>query len=194
MSLGAKLPYRQVYPLAQKLIERLAPACARIEIAGSLRRKESHVGDIELVAIPKFERPVMGVTASEHWGWSELDHLLTVWDSDKRIDIVTGGKLRGKERKYTKFLFKSSAGQTYTVDLFIQPDPATWGVNLMIRTGSSDFSRRMVTPKAKGGLKPDDVEVVDALVWRDGAVVPTPEEQDIFELWSLAYVAPEKRR
>lgn len=56
------------------------------------------------------------------------------------------------------------------------------------------FSRRMVTPKAKGGLKPDDVEVVDALVWRGGAVVPTPEEGDVFGLWGLAYVAPEKRR
>lgn len=194
MSLGAKLPYRQVYPLACKLIERLAPACARIEIAGSLRRKESHVGDIELVAIPKFERPVMGVTASERWGWSELDHLLTDWDRDERIDIVTGGKLRGKERKYTKFLFKSSAGQTYTVDLFLQPDPATWGVNLMIRTGSQAFSHLMVTPKAFGGFAPNDIKVEGALVWRNGAVVPTPEEQDIFELWSLAYVAPEKRR
>lgn len=193
MSNGTKLPHRQVYPLAQKLLERLAPACDRIEIAGSLRRQCPAVGDIELVAIPRFVRPIMGVTPAERWGWSELDHLLADWDRDKKIDIVKGDKLRGKKRRYTQFAFASNAGQTYTVDLFIQPDPATWGVNLMIRTGSSGFSQRMVTSKAKGGLMPDGLRVENALVWADTRLLLTPEEEDVFELWEMAYVRPEER-
>ena len=193
MSSNAKLPYRQVFPLAEKLVERLAPACARIEIAGSLRRRCPFVGDIELVAIPKFERPIMGQTPVERWGWSELDHLLVEWDRSKKIDILKGDKLRGKKRRYVQFAFASNAGQTYTVDLFIQPDPATWGVNLMIRTGSSEFSRRMVTPRAKGGLMPDELRVNEARVWRGPEAIETPEERDVFELFGVEWIRPEER-
>ena len=193
MSSNAKLPYRQVFPLAEKLVERLAPACARIEIAGSLRRRCPFVGDIELVAIPKFERPIMGQTPAECWGWSALDHLLVDWDHNKKIDILKGDKLRGKKRRYVQFAFASNAGQTYTVDLFIQPDPATWGVNLMIRTGSSEFSRRMVTPRAKGGLMPDELRVNEARVWRGPEAIETPEERDVFELFGVEWIRPEER-
>lgn len=193
MSSNTKLPYRQVMPLAEKLVERLAPACVRIEIAGSLRRQCPYVGDIELVAIPKFVRPVLGQTPVECWGWSELDHLLAKLESAKQIDILKGGKLRGRDRKYTQFAFVSNAGQQYTVDLFLQPDPATWGVNLMIRTGSQDFSRRMVTPKAKGGWMPNEFNVADARVWLGPDAVTTPEERTVFELWGMAYVRPEER-
>lgn len=193
MSNGFKLPYRQVMPLAEKIVERMASACERIEIAGSLRRKAAFVGDIELVAIPKFVRPVMGQTPTECWGWSELDHLLTDWDKAKKIDILKGDKLRGKKRRYVQFGFASNAGQTYIVDLFIQPDPATWGVNLMIRTGSSEFARRMMTMRCQGGLMPDCYMVQDARVWCGGEVVPTPEEQDVFALWEMEYIHPEGR-
>lgn len=193
MSSNAKLPYRQVFPLAEKLVERLAPACTRIEIAGSLRRRRPFVGDIEVVAVPKFERPVMGQTPAECWDWSALDHLLAQWDRAKQIDILKGGKLRGRDRKYTQFAFVSNAGQQYTVDLFLQPDPATWGVNLMIRTGSQEFSQRMVTPKAKGGLMPDELHVADARVWRGPEALATPEERAVFELWGIPYVRPEER-
>ncbi len=193
MSSNTKLPYRQVFPLAEKLVERLAPACARIEIAGSLRRRCPYAGDIELVAIPKFERPVLGVTKQEEWDWSALDHLLAQWDRAKQIDIVKGSKLRGRDRKYTQFVFVSNTGQQYTVDLFLQPDPATWGVNLLIRTGSQDFSRRMVTPKAKGGWMPNELNVADARVWRGPEALATPEERTVFELWGMAYVRPEER-
>ena len=193
MSSNTKLPYRQVFPLAEKLVERLAPACARIEIAGSLRRRCPYAGDIELVAIPKFERPIMGQTPAECWGWSALDHLLVEWDRSKKIDILKGDKLRGRERKYTQLAFASNAGQRYTVDLFLQPDPATWGVNLMIRTGSQDFSRRMVTTKAKGGWMPDEFNVADARVWRGPDALATPEERDVFALFGMAYVRPEER-
>jgi len=193
VSSNPKLPYRQVMPLAEKLVERLAPACTRIEIAGSLRRRCPFVGDIELVAVPKFERPVLGVTKQAEWDWSALDYLLAKLDSAKQIDILKGSKLRGRDRKYTQFAFVSNAGQQYTVDLFLQPDPATWGVNLMIRTGSQDFSRRMVTAKAKGGWMPDEFNVTDARVWRGPDALATPEERDVFALFGVEWIRPECR-
>ncbi len=38
--------------LAERIVTTLSPACERIEIAGSIRRGSSTVGDLEIVAIP----------------------------------------------------------------------------------------------------------------------------------------------
>ena len=54
------MPLAFATTLAKKLVDELAPYCQRIEIAGSVRRQSAEVGDIELVAIPKFaERPTV---------------------------------------------------------------------------------------------------------------------------------------
>jgi DNA polymerase/3'-5' exonuclease PolX len=179
MSETAKRSYDQMYRIACGLVERLQPACERIEVAGSLRRHKELIGDIEIVLIPK---PLLNLLG-EPMKQTEVDVMLGGWP----VSIIKNGE------KYKQFTFDSKAGQTYTVDLFLQPDPATWGVNLMIRTGSADFSRQMVTRKSEGGYMPEHFSVRDARVWRNGAAVATPEEADIFALWQMDFVAPELR-
>ena len=44
---------QKAYKIAQQLVHVLKPHCARIEIAGSIRRMKAQVGDIEIVCIPK---------------------------------------------------------------------------------------------------------------------------------------------
>jgi DNA polymerase/3'-5' exonuclease PolX len=91
------------------------------------------------------------------------------------------------------FTFYGKGGYPYVVDLFLQPDASTWGVNFLLRTGDAEFSRRMVTPKWRGGFMPDGFTVQDARVWKDGAVLDTPEEADVFKLWNMEFVQPEDR-
>lgn len=79
------------------------------------------------------------------------------------------------------------------MDLFL-PSVETWGVLYMIRTGSSEFSRRMVTKKSMGGLMPDDLSVADGRVWRNGAALSLPEEADVFALWQMDFVEPRDRK
>lgn len=179
MSEATKRPYEQMHRMACALVERLRPACHRIEIAGSLRRQKPMVGDIEIVLIPIPLTNLFG----EPLETTEVDVALDRWP----ITVIKSGA------KYKQFTFDSTAGQTYTVDLFIQPDPATWGVNYMIRTGSADYTRRMVTKRSQGGLMPDELSVRDARVWRNGAAIETPEESDIFELWGMDFVEPKER-
>lgn len=53
MSAGPRMPLAQALDLAVELQDLLAPACERIQIAGSIRRLRETVGDLELVAIPR---------------------------------------------------------------------------------------------------------------------------------------------
>ena len=39
-------------PIANQVVEKLAPFCQRIEVAGSIRRRRPFVHDIDLVVIP----------------------------------------------------------------------------------------------------------------------------------------------
>lgn len=158
-------------PLAETLVSRFAPNCERIEIAGSLRRLKSEIGDIEIVAIPT---PAL---------YEQLDTLLT----DGKI---RHGQPKRWGQKLRTFLFDTIGGYTIQVDLFLQPDPATWGCNMMIRTGSQEFSKRMVTERSKGGFMPDGYQIREARVWRGDTALPTPDELDVFMLWGMACVEP----
>lgn len=179
MSETEKRPYAQVLHVANHIVEALRPACHRIEIAGSLRRKKEMVGDIEIVAIPKLHTNLIG----EPMDTSEVDDLLANWP------IVLGKN--GK--KYKAFSFEWQPGWTFKVDLFLQPDPATWGYNFMVRTGSAEFSKAMVTPIEYGGHKPKGYEIREARIYRNGVLLHTPEEEDIFRTWGMDFVPPEQR-
>lgn len=179
MSDTTKRPYALMNDLATKLARRLMPACQRVEIAGSIRRCKPMIGDIELVLIPKHVTNLFG----EPTGVTEVDLLLQSWP----IQIIKNGQ------KYKQIVFTGNSGTPYTVDLFIQPDPKTWGVNYLIRTGSSDFSHRMVTRHTQGGWMPDQYTVRDARVWCNGAALDTPSEESVFDLWRMDFVEPEDR-
>jgi hypothetical protein len=78
-------------------------------------------------------------------------------------------------------------------DVFIQPDPQTLGVNFMIRTGSAEFSHKMVTKRSLGGWMPDCYAVKEARVWQGETPLHTPNELDVFALWGMEYVEPQQR-
>lgn len=181
-----KHPYDRALPIAEALAERLAPHCQRIEIAGSLRRKADMIGDVELVAIPKFEEVEVDL-----FGDTRRRSLL---DAYLEARLAEGSIAHAPHKRWGEkmkaFTFESTAGETYKVDLFIQPDPATWGVNFLLRTGPAKFSHAMVTAQSKGGLRPDKYEVSQARVWEGSRALSTPAEEDVFRLWRLEYPEP----
>lgn len=186
MSDTVKRPYAQVMRVAEVLVSSLLPACHRIEIAGSLRRERPLVGDIEIVAIPqiitKTQANLFGEPLSET-AESMVDGVLESWP----LTFHKNGP------KYKQFSFEWQPGWTFKVDLFLQPDPATWGWNFMIRTGSADFSKKMVVPCRFGGYKPEWATVEGARVWREGKALDTREESHVFELWGMEFIEPKDR-
>jgi len=141
-----RYPLAAATVLAEHLLARLAPACERIAIAGSLRRRKTTVKDIELVAIPK------QVPADDLFGdvtKSALDDLLAV-------EIAAGRLARNLQHKgdgaRAKYLWLPDGD--LAVDLFLA-DADNWGNILAIRTGDGGFTKRLVTSTRLGGCMPD---------------------------------------
>jgi DNA polymerase/3'-5' exonuclease PolX len=181
MSQGKRMTLAQAAGVAQFVMHRLRGSVVRIEAAGSVRRRRPEVGDLELVCVPRFDQVQADLFGDQVERVSLLDQQLL--QEDWR-------ELKGGD-KYKQLLVL----RRYTVDLFIQPDPATWGVNFALRTGSADFARWLVTPRAKGGALPFGMYVQAARLWQAGSVLPleTPEEADFFRLSGLPWIEPAER-
>jgi DNA polymerase/3'-5' exonuclease PolX len=170
-----KLALSDASALALLMIERLKPLCRRIEIAGSIRRRKSEIGDIELIAMPLFEYDLFGNPTDSHKlngvEWESFGKLVKNGNKFKQIELHEGINL----------------------DLFIVTPPAQWGVLFLIRTGSAEFSHRFVTSKQSGGLLPSYLKVKDGAIWSHNRIIQTPEESDVFDLAGIPFIEPEKR-
>jgi len=159
---GMTLEYAR--EMAGALVELLAPACERIEIAGSVRRRKAEPNDVEIVAVPAWTQ-----IASQLWGPLEgenlldrkCNELLALGTLEKRPDS-RGRSCWGTGIKRAVFY----QGQDYApVDLFQVVEPAQWGVIYAIRTGPGDFNRLLVTSRRWGGGCPLDRKVAGGRVW-----------------------------
>lgn len=168
MSDTAKRPFTEALTIAQKIVAGIADTCTEVVIAGSIRRRKAVIGDIEIVAIPKGD---------------QLYQLLDEKLEAGTIRHITPRKRWGQRQR--SFMLGS-----WMVEIWIQPDPATFPVNLMIRTGSALFSKRMVTPKSAGGFMPDWYKIDGSRVICDGQPIAIEDEPQIFEMWGIDFVEP----
>ena len=197
-------PLRLALPVAADLATPvaadLAPVCERIEIVGSIRRRRADVGDIEIVAIPGFSRGMFGGP-----GASLLDLAL--------VQMVNRGRLLRAsktplERLTCKPFYIPSLlreGHYFKLEINVS-DAERWPVELAIKTGSANFSHRLVTPRnrliAPGvyGLLPSHWRIMDGWqVWEypgGGAErrrVLFDSEREFIEAVCGEWVEPERR-
>ncbi len=174
----------KIYAIARALRNVLAPACERIEIAGSIRRGKENPKDIELVAIPKlltdycrtdmFDEPEARTT-------SLLDPLIYHHTNEDPNHLRDGPRYKRRLRG------------PYKVDLFIVLPPAQWGVIFFLRTGPAqpwniNMVKRWTTITHGGHCTAGHLRTLG------GAIIDTPEEADVFEALKLDYIAPEHRQ
>lgn len=203
---------RIVYRAAETLARFLEPACARIEIAGSIRRRKPEPKDIELVAISNLmlgdtqgdeQMPMFGPMpeTEKHLAvWYLLESLYRDRDASGNARVVPlkpGTSERIVDPNWTR---KKVASTRYVklhlqrsdvvVDLFLTT-PEAWGAILAIRTGPADFSAAMVRrwTKLSGGGHFTDGRVVDA----KGMALETPEERDVFAVCRMHWLEPFER-
>lgn len=112
--------------LAQEIIEQISPYCEQIEVAGSVRRKKSEVGDIDLVLIPKqllWHRIIAALQRT-------MDAKLV-----KRGDMIAQLTIKGA-----------------SVDLYVATSE-TLGPLLLIRTGSAGHNIKLSKRALSKGMK-----------------------------------------
>lgn len=172
MSNGAKVQRTEAMEMANELISRLGKACQRVEIAGSLRRGKQQVGDIEIVCIPHLQPDLFG---GEDYLWREVREALAAYK------MVKGGD------RYQQY----NLGRCMA-DVFVTTREQ-WGVIFTLRTGSAEFSRKLVTPRTYGGMMPNDMHILDGRLWNRGVSVETQEERDLLAAMGLEWVEPEQR-
>jgi DNA polymerase/3'-5' exonuclease PolX len=204
MSGSYRFKREDALPRAQMLLEQLRPVCEQVEIAGSLRRGKATVGDIEIVALPKFEEHVIagqiglfgGGTAATTTRVNQLDGALDrlVAAGDLHRDRpYTHQKGRWGEKMKTFWVsLTTGEGIEYVqVDLFIVTPPAQWGPIFTIRTGPSDFGQALMQYiNNRTLLKQDN----GYLSYRGtGEIVQTPTEESYFSVLGLAWIAPADR-
>lgn len=180
MSNTDKRPRPQVLPIANKLLDLFAPFCEHIELAGSLRREASMIGDIEICCIPKV------ITTPDMFGGSaiacsllknELDRLL----SEGKIDHIEPRHWGEINRRFT--FITGQLETVYSIDLYMW-DAENWLFNFLIKTGPKSFSKAMITEQRKGGYLPNGWCIKNGFKIYDATDThqPVESERDIFEV------------
>lgn len=176
MSSGRPLPFDQAFEVAKEAATRIRPHVVRLKAAGSLRRRNITVGDLEIVAEPRMvEADLFGTLAPDLGPLKqELESMGQIVRNGSRFIQVLG-----------------LLGHTgLALDLFLVHPPAQWGSILAIRTGPWQLGRYCVTAMKERGYAHKEGHVVRT---DTGEVIPTPTEEAFFELAGVECVPPFRR-
>jgi DNA polymerase (family 10) len=155
--------------LASKIIQTIENCCEKVEVAGSIRRQRPEVNDIDIVAIPK---PFM---------WNRIPLLMY---SELDAKTVIGGP----QIIRMNIPFANSPDHQAQVD-FYAATLGTWGLLLLIRTGSTEHNIKLCSWAKSMGLM---LSAKDGVI-KNGQVIASQTEEDIFKALCLDYVAPGDR-
>lgn len=186
---SVRIPLAQAARLAEEVAWLLDPCCLRREIAGSVRRRKPHVGDIEIVAIPRLGEPMLDLFGNESGDGPDLldRHVRQLLEDGMfaaRPDI-NGHTAVGT--RYKRLLYRDAP-----LDLFTATE-ANWGQILAIRTGPGLFSKQLMSSRLQGGWLPVGVRSEGGQMWRGKAALEMPEEADVFALVGATVLEPWRR-
>lgn len=172
-------PLADALAVAETLRDTLAPACHRIEIAGSVRRKRADPADIELVCIPK---PSDGIFEQD-----ALDAAIQVLFYDGVLDYRLNAKGQRTYGPKNKLLLHVPSG--IPVDVF-SCSPGAWAMAMMIRTGPSELNVRMMQRFLDMGYK----GYIYGVKNRQGEDLELLDEAAVFRLLGWTYQEPWERK
>lgn len=169
MSSAKEIPAATARAVACKIVAELKPACDRIEIVGSLRRRRPRVHDIDIVLLPKVQSgPLLQTVLS---------------------NLIERGSLtpvRGKEKIRTFVATKTGI----PVDIYVASEE-TWATLLLIRTGSKEHNIKLARRALDLGMRLRASG--EGIEGSDGTLIKVTAEEEVFSLLGLGYLRPEER-
>ena len=168
MSAKKDMPREKALKLANDFVEKTRDLYSKIEIAGSIRRKEEIVHDIDFAVIPSIK---------DYAAWKAL--------VSKRVEEI-GASAKTFGEVISDFIYRG-----VQVNLFICPSEDSWGVTLMWATGPKGHTIGM-TIKARN----KKLLYNSQGVWtRDTppTLIPARTEHDVARVLGWKYKPPESR-
>lgn len=183
-----KFPRTQALAVAGELCRALKPACARLIVAGSLRRRKAEVGDVEILYIPRVEQrqdpqELLPKLVPVNLADEVLNGLLAAGVIAKRA-TKTGAEPWGPKNKLAVHVPSG-----IPVDLFTATE-ANWFNYLVCRTGSADNNLIICNAAIARGMKWNPYG--EGFTF-NGKTIPVTSEREAFTHVGLAYKEPWER-
>jgi DNA polymerase/3'-5' exonuclease PolX len=191
-----KFPRASALAVVRELLAELKPACEKIVVAGSLRRRKEAVGDIEFVYIP---RMVQVADPEDFFGKkitvNAVDQLLARWIAEGTIGrrlSKLGRTMWGPQNK-----FAVHCASEIPVDFFAT-DHARFYNMLVCRTGGAATNVAICEGAQKWGWKWEPYD--EGFVRKPSSAGPeyhdvrvVHSERDVFSFAGLPYLEPWER-
>jgi DNA polymerase (family 10) len=162
----AELDLREAEKTAAKVKATVEALCELIEVAGSIRRQKPKVHDIDFVVVAKNDAE-----------WQKINEKLK--------------QLKAKPNCSGNSVIKAFVpceNGFFQVD-FYRAKPSTFGIHLLVRTGSADHNMWLVGYAISKGMR---IKYSEGLI-KDGVAVAGETEQSMFEALGLPHPLPSKR-
>jgi DNA polymerase (family 10) len=162
----AELDLEEAQRTAAEVKAAVEAQCEQIEVAGSLRRQKSKVHDIDFVVVAKSDAE-----------WQKINEKLK--------------QLKAKPNCSGNSVIKAFVpckNGLFQVD-FYRAKPSTFGIHLLVRTGSADHNMWLAGYALSKGMR---IKYSEGLI-KDGVAVAGENEQGVFEALGLPYPLPSER-
>jgi len=180
--------------VAMELATALKPFCheGRLTVAGSLRRRKQEVSDVEILYVPRIDKPrverasdLFEPTPMIDKASERLEELLVERVLAKRKNI-NGSETWGPKNKLALHVASG-----IPVDFFATTEECFF-MALVIRTGPKELNLRLIDSAAKRGLKLHAYGVFERTITGE-SIVPK-SEREVFEIAGLPYMEPLERK
>ena len=162
----AELDLEEAQRTASEVKAAVEAQCELIEVAGSIRRQKSIVHDIDFVVVAKSDAE-----------WQKINEKLR--------------QLKAKPNCSGNSVIKAFVpckDGLFQVD-FYRAKPSTFGIHLLVRTGSADHNMWLAGHAFSKGMR---LKYSEGLI-KDGVAIAGETEQGVFEALGLPCPLPSKR-
>jgi DNA polymerase (family 10) len=166
---------------AAKISAWLQPHCARLEIAGSIRRERPVCNDVDIVCIPNVieERDMLGATIRR------TNYLLQFLQEYVRTSINGARFQSGGEKEGKSVILQLPKCQ---LDIWFAEEK-NFGTRLLCRTGSKEHNILLAQRAIDLGRSWNPYEGVMV----DGQLRPAAIEQEVYDALKLPWIEPRDR-
>ena len=162
----AELDLKEAESLANQVRAVVEVQCEKIEIAGSIRRQKTKVHDVDFVVVAKSD-----------FDWQKINEKLK--------------HLKAKPNCAGNSVIKAflpCSGGLFQVD-FYRAKPSTFGIHLLVRTGSADHNMWLAGYAFSKGMR---LKYSEGII-KDGAIIAGEDEKGVFAALGLPCPSPSER-